>query len=139
MTTPFIDAFLAADAGRPFAGIRKDAQDILAAFLESAARKPGDLDPASVEAALRSVIPRMKKQRLADAPPLFSSFIAFAGEKAGLKEAGPLAEEARMRAGELAKEDEKKRQPVKLEGPATGRNDPCTCGSGKKYKKCCGT
>jgi len=19
-----------------------------------------------------------------------------------------------------------------------GRNDPCTCGSGKKYKKCCG-
>ena len=23
--------------------------------------------------------------------------------------------------------------------PATpGRNDPCSCGSGKKYKKCCG-
>ena len=21
---------------------------------------------------------------------------------------------------------------------ATGRNDPCSCGSGKKYKKCCG-
>jgi SEC-C motif-containing protein len=21
----------------------------------------------------------------------------------------------------------------------TGRNDPCPCGSGKKYKKCCGT
>ena len=20
----------------------------------------------------------------------------------------------------------------------TGRNEPCTCGSGKKYKKCCG-
>jgi uncharacterized protein len=24
--------------------------------------------------------------------------------------------------------------------PATpGRNDPCSCGSGKKYKKCCAT
>jgi hypothetical protein len=23
-------------------------------------------------------------------------------------------------------------------GPKTGRNDPCPCGSGKKYKKCCG-
>ena len=23
--------------------------------------------------------------------------------------------------------------------PKTGRNDPCTCGSGKKFKKCCGT
>ncbi len=28
--------------------------------------------------------------------------------------------------------------PVRREGPAVGRNDPCTCGSGKKYKKCCG-
>jgi SEC-C motif-containing protein len=23
-------------------------------------------------------------------------------------------------------------------GPKTGRNDPCPCGSGKKFKKCCG-
>jgi uncharacterized protein len=23
-------------------------------------------------------------------------------------------------------------------GPKTGRNEPCPCGSGKKYKKCCG-
>ena len=23
-------------------------------------------------------------------------------------------------------------------GPSVGRNDPCHCGSGKKYKKCCG-
>jgi len=22
--------------------------------------------------------------------------------------------------------------------PVPGRNEPCTCGSGKKYKKCCG-
>jgi SWIM/SEC-C metal-binding protein len=26
---------------------------------------------------------------------------------------------------------------VKNEGPAVGRNDPCPCGSGLKYKKCC--
>ncbi len=24
------------------------------------------------------------------------------------------------------------------EGPKVGRNDPCPCGSGKKYKRCCG-
>jgi SEC-C motif domain protein len=24
------------------------------------------------------------------------------------------------------------------QGPKTGRNDPCPCGSGKKFKKCCG-
>jgi preprotein translocase subunit SecA len=28
--------------------------------------------------------------------------------------------------------------PVRREGEKVGRNDPCPCGSGKKYKKCCG-
>src|SRR5690606_27110154 len=27
---------------------------------------------------------------------------------------------------------------VRHDGPRVGRNDPCICGSGKKYKKCCG-
>ena len=30
------------------------------------------------------------------------------------------------------------KQPVKREGEKVGRNSPCPCGSGKKYKKCCG-
>lgn len=29
-------------------------------------------------------------------------------------------------------------QPYVRETPKIGRNDPCPCGSGKKYKKCCG-
>lgn len=29
------------------------------------------------------------------------------------------------------------RPQVVREGPKVGRNDPCPCGSGKKYKKCC--
>lgn len=29
-------------------------------------------------------------------------------------------------------------QPVRRETPKVGRNDPCSCGSGKKFKKCCG-
>jgi SEC-C motif-containing protein len=28
--------------------------------------------------------------------------------------------------------------PIKREAPKVGRNDACPCGSGKKYKKCCG-
>ena len=28
-------------------------------------------------------------------------------------------------------------QPVRTE-PKIGRNEPCACGSGKKYKQCCG-
>ena len=35
-------------------------------------------------------------------------------------------------------EVEEKQQPIKREGKKVGRNDPCPCGSGKKYKKCHG-
>ena len=30
------------------------------------------------------------------------------------------------------------KEPVVNNGPEIGRNDPCPCGSGKKYKNCCG-
>ncbi|MHB1041680.1 MAG: preprotein translocase subunit SecA [Eubacteriales bacterium] len=33
--------------------------------------------------------------------------------------------------------EDRSKQPVKKE-QKVGRNDPCSCGSGKKYKKCCG-
>ena len=33
--------------------------------------------------------------------------------------------------------DEVERKPIRVE-KKVGRNDPCPCGSGKKYKKCCG-
>ena len=29
-------------------------------------------------------------------------------------------------------------EPYQRSGPKVGRNDPCLCGSGKKFKKCCG-
>jgi preprotein translocase subunit SecA len=31
-----------------------------------------------------------------------------------------------------------KKEPVRRKDEKVGRNDPCPCGSGKKYKKCCG-
>lgn len=39
--------------------------------------------------------------------------------------------------GSESSDDEGDMQPV-VAGPRTGRNDACPCGSGKKYKKCCG-
>lgn len=29
-------------------------------------------------------------------------------------------------------------KPIVRQGPKIGRNDPCSCGSQKKFKKCCG-
>jgi len=34
--------------------------------------------------------------------------------------------------------EEQTRKPTTREAEKIGRNDPCPCGSGKKYKKCCG-
>ena len=33
---------------------------------------------------------------------------------------------------------QEKQRPIVNSGPKVGRNDPCPCGSGKKYKQCCG-
>ena len=53
----------------------------------------------------------------------------------GLEEWNDIFDEEKQK--ELYKE-QKASQTVRHEGPKIGRNDPCPCGSGKKYKKCCG-
>ncbi|MCL2702424.1 MAG: SEC-C metal-binding domain-containing protein [Defluviitaleaceae bacterium] len=35
--------------------------------------------------------------------------------------------------------EEQRRSGTYVAGEKPGRNDPCACGSGKKYKKCCGS
>ncbi|MEG0339487.1 MAG: SEC-C metal-binding domain-containing protein, partial [Oscillospiraceae bacterium] len=35
-------------------------------------------------------------------------------------------------------DEPEKKQPIKRDAAKVGRNDPCPCGSGLKYKKCCG-
>ena len=39
---------------------------------------------------------------------------------------------------DTGKHDSVKKGPVRRESAKIGRNDPCPCGSGKKYKMCCG-
>ncbi len=45
---------------------------------------------------------------------------------------------SRMAQAAAASTGSARKQPVKVAGSKVGRNDPCPCGSGKKYKKCCG-
>ena len=59
-----------------------------------------------------SVMPQEKMQRVQIAKPITAGFSG--GEKSVSK------------------------RPVVNKGAKVGRNDPCPCGSGKKYKKCCG-
>jgi len=61
-----------------------------------------------------------------------SAFGGGAAPAAGGKKASDMVSEAAQ-----AVESQAKAKPVKT-GPKVGRNDPCPCGSGKKYKQCCG-
>ena len=51
---------------------------------------------------------------------------------------GPLMEGQELPEEEQIPQREKKQEPYRREQPKIGRNDPCPCGSGKKYKNCCG-
>ncbi|MBR2296811.1 MAG: SEC-C domain-containing protein [Clostridia bacterium] len=47
------------------------------------------------------------------------------------------SDEGFMKFGASERRTTRTAQPVRAENKV-GRNDPCPCGSGKKYKKCCG-
>jgi len=59
------------------------------------------------------------------------------GKKLAHKEKSLFRHDPRDGRWYFAEELSLKTPPVVL-GPQPGRNDPCPCGSGKKYKKCCG-
>ena len=45
-------------------------------------------------------------------------------------------ESATAQAARASAEGDVRVEPVRNQGPRVGRNDPCPCGSGKKYKQC---
>jgi preprotein translocase subunit SecA len=51
----------------------------------------------------------------------------------------PAAATTASRGGDMVEEAiEKVSAPIRRDTPKVGRNEPCPCGSGKKYKNCCG-
>jgi preprotein translocase subunit SecA len=70
---------------------------------------------------------------------MHQSTSAFGGTSTGTSQP-PQAGQKAPRGSDLvseAAEAVEKAKPVRA-GPKVGRNDPCPCGSGKKYKQCCG-
>jgi preprotein translocase subunit SecA len=70
------------------------------------------------------------EQLLASLPQsLLRSDTVVTARQPAVETAGPASEPDAARKIEL---------PIKRELPKVGRNDPCPCGSGKKFKSCCG-
>ena len=65
-------------------------------------------------------------------------------ESSGVQNAARVKEEAdrgmemQSRFGARTNTPDRKSEPIQRTQVKVGRNDPCPCGSGKKYKKCCG-
>ncbi|MHC4415009.1 MAG: preprotein translocase subunit SecA [Planctomycetota bacterium] len=120
------------EAGRLFEDmkrlIRDKVTDLIfkARLTPQAAARPG----GGAEAAPRPAAPR---------PAVRPAQPAIAAAAAAATDAGTASQRRDLataeRAGVAA---QAKRQPVRRAAPAIGRNEPCPCGSGKKYKNCCG-
>ena len=152
MTQPFmrqqienwVGDFCTSDAIRKFsAGVREHAFNVLTKFILTACEirgvEPGDLEQADLKAALLGPIAKV------NVPPAIKSHVpALCGALLAHMEA-----EGRLSGGRLmgayvgalkgAFEDAAsgKAKPIVRPGSRLKRNDPCPCGSGKKYKKCC--
>jgi len=79
------------------------------------------------------------RARLLDESVLQSRYRVAAAQHADATNQGFSAEVARDREAAMqAQGGERKPEPIRRETPKVGRNQPCPCGSGKKYKQCHG-
>lgn len=128
--------------------VKEHAEGALVAFCDRAvahgAVQGADLTPAIVEAVLmrdlaRLDLPLAAKRAL---PDLLEGFFGFLRETGRVPAAGALqmcaeALAPRYRAS-LRDDGSVKGETIRKVSAEVGRNDPCFCGSGLKYKKCCG-
>jgi hypothetical protein len=129
--------------------VKEHAELALSAFFDRAALRGAPalaaLTPAVVEMVLLQDmghlnLPAAAKRAL---PELLDGFFGFLKESGRFPAAGALrmcaeALAPRFRAS-LREDGSRKGETVRNVSATVGRNDPCFCGSGLKFKKCCGS
>jgi hypothetical protein len=125
------------------AEVVEHAQAALCAWLEDACLRadadPAELELAELRAALLETVARLQLPDVMHAamPRLARDLLTFLeqqgrlanGRDLGLALATAAEAYARARRGEV--------ESLERPGAKIGRNDPCPCGSGKKFKRCC--
>ena len=129
--------------------VRGYVPEILAHFGTEARRIdrafPDEVSPGTLARVLTESLPRLALPDAArpDAPEVIARFFEYLRESGRLADGDSWAAEIRV----IARSHGERLKPgggvkgVTIKRPANvsalGRNDPCPCGSGKKYKKCC--
>lgn len=149
-----LSAFLDSEPARALEVPRESARRILEAFLtvcyEDLGKKPRLLDDHDLHVALGHALPgRLKrKDPLAEhVPAVLTAFFdhleatehvpqAFEIRRSLAATEGEFLET--VRTGKNVHHVHERQEPTVHKAPKLGRNDPCFCGSGRKFKKCCG-
>jgi|GEM_PF-785059 len=132
-----------------------DVKEILRLFLECfyihQDKPPKDMDGRIFKDAVLGLLPRRftgKESYLEQVPKVVHAYIEYLKRETQLKEIGKIEKTIadldsrfikavkKVKARDRIPDEPPTEQIVRNEGKL-GRNDPCPCGSGKKYKKCC--
>lgn len=140
----WVSDFCAGDAVREFSsGLREYAAPVLTTFLTKACEargiEPEDIEERDLKSALLEHVARLDVPASAkkEVPELCAALLAQLENDGRLGGGGMLAAYVRALAGSFTESATGKAKPFERAGSKLGRNDPCPCGSGKKYKKCC--
>ena len=123
--------------------VQEYAPEVLQVFLDGACQardvEPADIEEGDVKPALLEHVARVEMPASArgDVPALCAAFLAEMQTQGRLSGGAQLG--MYVRALKKPFLDAAEGRTATLRAPETklGRNDPCPCGSGRKYKKCC--
>ena len=129
-------------ATEPAGRVGPHAGAVLVAFLEAAChgdREPADIEGHEVGHALLDHVAGLELPQAAhDAvPTLAAAFLQDLEDVGRLSGGRALAAQVRATAPAYRERAARGVRVERRAAPKVGRSDPCPCGSGKKYKKCC--
>lgn len=140
----WVSDFCLSDDLRPFAPAVKDvAADVLVQFMVAACEarniEPDEIEEADVKQGLVGHLARLNlaaeaRQQL---PWLCAALLTYLERSGRLGGGQTLAAFSRALQPAFDEAASGKKNPITRPGSKIGRNDPCPCGSGLKYKKCC--
>lgn len=100
---------------------------------------PDEVEEADLKHALLNTVARLNVPEPArkELPALCAAFLSQLEEEGRLGGGRVLGAYVRALKDSYEEAASGKRKPITRPGAKIGRNDPCPCGSGRKYKNCC--
>lgn len=140
----WVGDFCGSDAIREFApGVRERAADILIKFIVAACEvrqvDPGDLEESDLKSALLGTVAKLAVPEAVrgKVPALCGAMLTHLEMEGRLGGGRLLGAYVRALSSSFENAASGKAKPIIRPGSRLQRNDPCPCGSGLKYKKCC--